>query len=120
MNLYLSAISRHLVMSVISSGTPNKLRSSNHITHNTTRHRTLSVRTLRVRELCRHDQDTSLVNNPHRTVDAHIGYHIFCKGLYRLYSNDNKVIPFVIGMLLAQDSIVGIFIPSSISLPASL
>ena len=30
------------------------------------------------------------------------------------------VIPFVIGMLLARDSIVGILIPSSISLPASL
>ena len=30
------------------------------------------------------------------------------------------VIPFVIGMLLARDSTVGIFIPSSISLPASL
>ena len=30
------------------------------------------------------------------------------------------VIPFVIGMLLAQDSIVGIIIRSSISLPASL
>src|SRR3989337_507316 len=30
------------------------------------------------------------------------------------------VIPFVIGMLLAQDAIVGILIPSSISLPASL
>ena len=30
------------------------------------------------------------------------------------------VIPIVIGMLLARDSIVGIFIPSSISLPASL
>ena len=30
------------------------------------------------------------------------------------------VIPFVISMLLARDSIVGIFIPSSISLPASL
>ena len=29
------------------------------------------------------------------------------------------VIPFVIGMLLARDSIVGTFIPSSISLPAS-
>ena len=29
------------------------------------------------------------------------------------------VIPFVIGMLLAQDSIVGIPIPRSISLPAS-
>ena len=63
-NLYLSTISRLLVMSVISSGTPNKLRSSNHITHIIqNRHRTLSVRTLRVRELCRHDRDTSLVNN---------------------------------------------------------
>ena len=30
------------------------------------------------------------------------------------------IIPFVIAMLLARDSIVGIFIPSSISLPASL
>ena len=30
------------------------------------------------------------------------------------------IIPFVIGMLLARDSIIGIFIPSSISLPASL
>ena len=30
------------------------------------------------------------------------------------------VIPFVIGMLLAQDLIVSIFIPSSISLPASI
>ena len=27
------------------------------------RHRTLSVQTLRVRELCRHDRDTSTVNN---------------------------------------------------------
>ena len=30
------------------------------------------------------------------------------------------VIPFVIGMLLARDSIVGIFIPSSMLFPASL
>ena len=30
------------------------------------------------------------------------------------------IIPFVIGTLLARDSIVGIIIPSSISLPASL
>ena len=43
MNLYLSTISRLLVMSVISSGTLKKLRSSNHITHNTNRHRTSSV-----------------------------------------------------------------------------
>ena len=62
-NLYLSTISRLLVMSVFSSGTPNKLRSPKHITHNTNRHRTLSVWTLRVRELCRHDRDTSPVNN---------------------------------------------------------
>src|SRR5215216_1791194 len=30
------------------------------------------------------------------------------------------VVPFVIGMLLARDSIVGIFIPSSLLLPESL
>ena len=30
------------------------------------------------------------------------------------------VVPFVFGMLLARDSILGISIPSSISLPASL
>ena len=34
-----------------------------HNSYNTYRHRTLSVRTLRVRELCRHDRDTSPVNN---------------------------------------------------------
>ena len=34
-----------------------------HITHNTNRHRTLSVRTLRVRELCRHDLELFPVNN---------------------------------------------------------
>ena len=62
-NLYLLTISRLLVMSVISYGTPNKLRSQKHITHNTNRHRTLSVRTLRVRELCRHDRDASPIDN---------------------------------------------------------
>ena len=63
-NLYLSTISRLLVMSVITCGTPNNIRSPNHITHITLyRQRTLSVRTLRVRELCRHDRDTSPVNN---------------------------------------------------------
>ena len=62
-DLYVSTILRLLVMSLISSGTPNKLRSSNHITHNTNRHIMLSVRTLWVRELCRHDRDTSRVNN---------------------------------------------------------
>ena len=107
-------------MSVISSGTPNKLRSSKHITQNTNRHRTLSVRTLRVRELCRHDRDTSPVNNQEQNLDAHIGSHIFYEDLYRSDRITTYVVPFVIGMLLAQGSIVGISIPSSISLPASL
>ena len=48
-NLYLSTISRLLVMSVISSGTPNNIQSPNHKTHIIqNRHRMLGVRTLRV------------------------------------------------------------------------
>ena len=62
-NIYLSNISRLLVISVISSGTSNNIRSPNHITHIIqNRHRTLSVRTLWVREQCRHDRDTSPIN----------------------------------------------------------
>src|SRR6266496_1617846 len=76
-------------MSVISSGTPKKLRSPKHITHNANRHRTLSVRTLRVRELCSHDRDTSLVNNQHRNLDAHIGSYIFYEDHYRSNRYDN-------------------------------
>ena len=102
------------------SETPNNLRSSNHITHNTNRHRTLSVRTLRVRELCRHDRDTFLINNQLRNLDAHIGSYIFYEDLYRSNRITTYVVSFVICMLLARDSIVGIIIPSSISLPASL
>ena len=119
-NLYLSTISRLLVMSVISSGSPNKLRSPKHITHNTNHHRTLSVRTLRVWELSRHDRDTSLINNQQRNLDAHIGSYIFYEDLYRSNHITAYVVPFVIGMLLARDLIVGISIPSSISLPTSL
>ena len=40
--------------------------------------------------------------------------------LYRSNRITTYVVPFVIDMLLARDSIVGISIPSSISLPASL
>ena len=40
--------------------------------------------------------------------------------LYRSNRITTYVVPFVIGMLLARDSIVGIIIPISISLPASL
>ena len=77
------------------------------------------MRTLRVRELCGHDRDTFLVNNQLRNLDAHIGSYIFYEDLYRLNRIPIYVVPFVIGMLLARDSIVGISIPSSILLPAS-
>ena len=53
-------------------------------------------------------------------MDAHIGSYIFYEDLYRSNCITTYVVPFVIGMLLARDSIVGIIIPSSISLPASL
>ena len=78
------------------------------------------MQTLRVRELCRHDRDTSPVNNQQRNLDAHIGSYIFYEDLYRSNHIKTYVVPFVIGMLLARDSIVGILIPSSISLLASL
>src|SRR5215216_4483152 len=107
-NLYLSTISRLLVMSVFSSGTPNNVRSPKHITHNTNRHRTLRVRTLRVRELCRHDRDTYLVNNQQWNLDAHIGSYIFYEDLYQSNRITTYVISFVIGMLLVRDSIIGI------------
>src|SRR3954464_8927248 len=60
------------------------------------------------------------VNNQQRDLDAHIGSYIFYEDLYRSDRITTYVVPFVIGMLLARDSIVGIHLPSSISLPASL
>ena len=53
-------------------------------------------------------------------MDAHIGSYILYEDLYQLNCITTYVVPFVVGMLLARDSIVGITIPSSISLPASL
>ena len=41
-------------------------------------------------------------------MDAHIGSHIFYEDLYRSDRITTYVVPFVIGMLLARDSIVGI------------
>ena len=53
-------------------------------------------------------------------MDVHIVSHIFYKDLYRSNRTTTYVVPFVISMLLGRDSIVGISIPSSISLLASL
>ena len=63
---------------------------------------------LRVRELCRHDRDTSLVNNQQQNLDAHIGPTYSMKIFIGRTVMTTYVIPFVIGMLLARDSIVGI------------
>ena len=41
-------------------------------------------------------------------MDSHIGSHIFYEDLYRSDRITTYVVPFVIGMLLARDSIVGI------------
>ena len=55
-----------------------------------------------------------------RNLDAHIGSYTFYEDLYRSNRTTTYVVPFVIGLLLARDSIVGIIIPNSVSLPASL
>ena len=108
-------------MSVISSETPNNIRSPNHITHIIqNRHRTLSVRTLRF------ENNVDMTETPLRSitnsstwmfilVPTYTTKIFICQTIMTTY-----IIPFVIGMLLARDSIVGIYIPSSISLPASL
>ena len=66
------------------------------------------MRTLRVRELYRHDLELFPVNNQQRNLDAHIGSYIFYEDLYRSNRITTYVVPFVIDMLLARDSIVGI------------
>ena len=53
-------------------------------------------------------------------MDAHIGSYIFYEDLYRSNRITTYVVPFVIGILLARDSIVGIIIRNSISLPTSV
>ena len=108
-------------MSMISSETPNNVQSPNHVTHIIQyRHRTLSVRTLRVRELCRHDRDISPVNNQLRNLDAHIGSYIFYKDLYQSNRYDNIRYSLCHWYVTSPRFDRGIFIPSSISLPASL
>ena len=41
-------------------------------------------------------------------MDAHIGSHIFYEDIYRSDCITTYIFPFVISMLLARDSIVGI------------
>ena len=53
-------------------------------------------------------------------MDAHIGSHIFYEDLYRSNRNVDICYSLCHWMLLARDLIIGVVIPSSISLPASL
>ena len=107
-------------MSVISSGTPNKLRSSNHITHNTNRYRTLSVGPYEF------DNYVDMTETYLRSITNSGTWMLILAPTYSTKVFIGRtvmttyVIRFVIGMLLVRDSIVGIIIPSSISLPASL
>ena len=101
--------------------TLNNIQSQNHITHITLYcQRMLSMWTLRVRELCR------LTETPLRSITNSRTWMLILAPTYstKIFIGrtvmTTYVIPFVIGMLLAWDSIFGITIPSSISLPASL
>src|SRR3954467_10292826 len=89
-------------------------------THNITIIETLSVRTLRVREQCRHDRDTSPVNNQQRDLDAHIGSYIFYEDLYR----SDRITTYVSSLCHRYVTYPRFDrrypIPSSISLPVSL
>ena len=88
------------------------------------RHQTLTVLTLRVRETRRHDRDDSrAITNSGiwipmlaPTCSSMISSdEPRCRGL-----NQSRIqFPLSIGTLLARDSIVGIPIPCSVSLPAS-
>ena len=74
---------------------------------------------------CGHDRDTSPINNHQRDLDAHDDSHIFNEDLYRFeplcqgLKQSRILFPLSRDILLARDLIVGITIPSSISLPAS-
>ena len=52
--------------------------------------------------------ETRLRSITNSDLDAHIGSYIFYEDLYRSDRITTYVVPFVIGMLLARDSIVGI------------
>ena len=65
-----SGVPRHVRDLIPNSEQHSVINIHNHIIQN--RQGTLSVRTLRVREPCRHDRDTSPVNNQQRNLDAHI------------------------------------------------
>src|SRR3954470_17891073 len=83
-------------------------------------HRNLKRADPTVREQCRHDRDTSPVNNQQRDLDAHIGSYIFYEDLYR----SDRITTYV-GSLCHRYVTYPRFdrrypIPSSISLLVSL
>ena len=69
--------------------------------------------------------ETLSVNNQQRDLDTHDGSHMLLDGCHRMNHDVEDSIkpcmqfPLSIGTLLARDSIVGIPIPCSVSLPAS-
>ena len=101
-NLHLRTISELLVMSMISSGTPNNIRSPNHITHITLyRQRTLSVRTLGFENYVDMTEThlRSITNSGTWMLILAPTYST--KTFYRSERITTYVVPFVIGMFLA-------------------
>ena len=108
-------------MSMISSGTSNNLQSPKHITH--TKHIVIE------RQACgpyEFENYVDMTETPLRSITNRGTWMLMLVPTYSTTifigrtTMSTYVIPFVIDMLLARDSIVSIFIPSSISLPASL
>ena len=107
-NLHVSTISRRLVMSVITSGTPNNLRYIKMHKLIITVIVTLSVRTLRF------ENNVDMTETRLRSITNSGTWMLILaptfstKIFYRPDRITTYVVPFVIGMLLARDSIVSI------------
>ena len=109
MDLYLSTISRLLIMSVISSRTPKNLRSPKHITH--------IITIIIEREVCGpygFENYVDMTETPLRLINNIGTWMLILVPTYSMMILIGRtvmttyVIPFVIGMLLGRDSIVGI------------
>src|SRR3954468_23553746 len=118
-NLYVSTILRLLSCPWSHPGLRTPSVHQNTQTHNN-RHRNLKRADPTVREQCRHDRDTSPVNNQQWDLDAHIGSYIFYEDLYR----SDRITTYVSSLCHRYVTYPRFDrrypIPSSISLPVSL
>ena len=106
----------HHVLDLIPDSEQSSVTKS-HNSYNTNRHGTLSMRTLRF------ENYVDMTETPLRSITNSGTWMLILAPTYstKIFIGrtvmTTYIIPFVSGMLLARDSIVGIFIPSSISSP---